>query len=46
MVLDKEGVTIEGVRLATVMDVEPESEPPLLSETDAVQETESVGFTE
>ena len=43
---DSDGVDIEGERLVMVTEFEPESEPPLLSETDAVQETESVGFTE
>ena len=43
---DSDGVDIEGERLVMVTEFESESEPPLLSETDAVQETESVGFTE
>jgi hypothetical protein len=45
LVLDNVGVCTEGARFETVTEVDPESDPPLLSEVDATQETESVGLT-
>ena len=45
LVLDNVGVCTEGARFATVTEVEPEFEPPLLSDVDATQDIESVGLT-